>query len=121
MITTCTITCTASSQQLTLGSGHSRLLAPRANELEFELDIDNQESVGFQVNDFVYAGHNYSVVVTATRNGIAQTWSRNSGVCSSPIETSEIDLDLDVTATAPGVAPLIGGGTVRIRFKGKPD
>lgn len=119
MTTTCTITCAVSSQQILLGSNHPRLLVPRTNELEFEIVAN--ESVGFQISDFVHAGLQYTVAVTSTRNGVVQTWTRNNGVSSSPLETSEIELDIDITATAPGVAPFIGGGTVVIRSKGKPD
>lgn len=118
---TCAITCTVGSQQLALDSGHSRLLEPRANEFVFELDIDNAETVGFQINDFVHAGHTYTVAVTATRNGATQTWMYDNGACSSPIESSPIELDIDVTATATGAPPLTGGGVIRIQPKGKPD
>ncbi len=118
---TCAITCTVSSQQLSLDSGHSRLLEPRANEFEFELDIDNNETVGFQISDFVHAGNAYTVSVTATRNGTSQTWTHSNGVCSSPIESSQGLLDIDVTATTQGAPPVTGGGVIRIQPKGKPD
>jgi hypothetical protein len=118
---TCAILCVASSQQLALDSGHSRLREPRTNEFELELDIENQETVGFQIGDFSHGGNNYTVSVTAVRNGVPQTWTRSNGVCSSPIESNEIELDIDVTATAPGVSPLIGGGVIRVQPKGKPD
>jgi hypothetical protein len=117
----CAITCVPSSLQLSLDSGHSRLLEPRTNEFEFELDVENDETVGFRISDFVHAGNSYTVVVTATRNGIVQTWTRSNGVSSSPIEADEIDLTIDVTATAPGASTLNGGGMIRIQPKGKPD
>ncbi len=120
-MTTCAIICTVSSQQLALDSAHSRLVEPRANEFEFELDIDNNEIVGFQIGDFSYQGHDYTVSVTAMRNGTAQTWTHSNGVCSSPTESDEIELDIDVTATASGQSPLTGGGVIRILPKGKPD
>lgn len=120
-MTTCAITCSVSSQQLALDSAHSRLLEPRANEFDFELDVENDEIVGFQIADFVYGGSTYTVSVTAMRNGTAQTWTRSNGVCSSPTENDEVELELDVTATAPGQSPLIGGGVIRIQPKGKPD
>jgi hypothetical protein len=121
-MTTCALTCFVSSQQLALDSAHSRLLEPRTNEFEFELDVDNAETVGFQIADFVHGGNTYTVAVTATRNGTnPQTWTHSSGVCSSPMESSEIELGLTVTATASGQPPLGGGGTIRIQPKGKPD
>jgi hypothetical protein len=121
MTTTCSIICSVGSQQLALDSGHSRLLKPRTNEFELVLDIENHETVSFQVGDFVHAGHNYTVAVTATCNGTTQTWTHSNGVCSSPTENDEIELDIDVTATAPGVSPLTGGGVIRIQPKGRPD
>lgn len=121
MTITCPIICAVSSQQLALDSGHSRLLRPRTNEFELQLDIENDESVGFQVSDFVHAGISYTVVVTATRNGTAQTWLHGNGMSMSPIEHGETELDIDITATAPGVSPLIGGGKIRVQPKGKPD
>jgi hypothetical protein len=117
----CAIICNVGSQHLSLDSGHSRLLEPRANELEFELDIENNESVGFQISDFVHAGNNYTVVVTATCNGTVQTWTRSNGVSSSPIENEENDITIDITATAPDASTLNGGGMIRLRPKGKPD
>lgn len=120
-MTTCGITCTVSAQQLALDSAHSRLLEPRANEFEFELDVDNNESVGFQIADFVYGGHSYTVAVTAVRNGTVQTWAHSNGICSSPAENNEIVLDIDVTATASGQTPITGGGVIRIQPKGRPD
>lgn len=120
-MTTCAITCTVSSQQLALDSAHSRLVEPRSNEFDFELDVDNNEVVGFQIADFVYGGNTYVVSVTAMRNGTVQTWTHSNGVCSSPSENDGIQLDIDVTATAPGQSPLIGGGVIRIQPKGKPD
>lgn len=120
-MTTCAITCTVSSQQLSLDSAHSRLREPRNNEFEFELDIDNNETVGFQISDFVHQGNNYTVSVVATRNGTTQTWTHTNGTCSSSNESSEIELDIDVTATASGQSPLSGGGVIRILPKGKPD
>jgi len=120
-MTTCAITCSVSSQQLALDSAHHRLVEPRANEFEFEIDIDNNESVGFQISDFTHAGRAYTVSVTAKRNGTVQTWAYNNGVCSSPAESSAAEFDIDITATAPGVSPLIGGGVIRIQPKAKPD
>lgn len=117
--TTCSIICVASSQQLLLDSGHIRLREPRSNE--FELDVDNDETVRFQISDFTYAGNDYTVSVTAVRNGTTETWTHSAGVCLSPIESGEVELDIDVTATAPGVSPLIGGGIIRVQPKGKPD
>lgn len=120
-MTTCAINCVPSSQQLALDSGHSQLLEPRTNEFEYELDIDNNESVGFQISDFVHAGNTYTVSVVAMRNGTPQTWTHSNGVCSSPSESDEIELEIDVTATTPNASPMTSGGVIRILPKGKPD
>ena len=120
-MTTCAINCSISSQQLDLASGHTRLLLPRINEFEIEVDFDNNESVGFQISDFVYGGDTYTVTVTSVKNGITQTWTRSNGVCSSPVEGSEVDLDIDVTATGPGASTFTKGGTICVLRKGKPD
>lgn len=121
MTITCAILCVASSQQLQLDSGHSRLSEPRTNEFELELDVEGNESVSFQISDFAYAGHSYTVAVTATRNGVPETWPHANGVCTSPTETDEVELELDVTATSAGVSTLNSGGVIRIQPKGKPD
>jgi len=121
MTVTCSIVCVVSSNQLQLDSGHARLTEPRTNEFEFELDIDNNEVVGFQVADFTHAGNYYTVSVTAIRNGVTQTWSHSNGVCSSPTENDDIDIDITVTATSPGQSTLSRGGVIRIKPKGKPD
>lgn len=120
-MTTCAITCSVSSQQLALDSGHNRLVEPRTNEFVFELDVANNESVGFQISDFVHAGRAYTVSVTSTRNGTVQTWARTNGISSSPTEITAAELDVDVTASSPGVSPLAGGCVIRIQPKGKPD
>jgi hypothetical protein len=118
---TCPIICVASSQQLMLDSGHSRLIEPRANEFVVEIDIESNEAVGFQIADFSYAGNDYTVSVTAVRNGVNQTWTRSDGICTSPIEDDEVEVDINVMASAPGVTPLIGGGAIRVLPMGKPD
>lgn len=121
LVTTCAIVCSVSSQQLALDSAHVRLLEPRSNEFEFELDIENSEIVKFTVSDFVHAGNNYAVSVVATRNGTAQTWTHTNGTSSSPTENDEIDLTIEVTATASGVPTLNGGCVIRVQPRGKPD
>lgn len=122
-MTTCTIHCSInSSQSLDLDSGHQYLQETRTNEFLYELDIDNNESVIFQINDFVHGGTSYTVAVTATpTGGTPVTWTHSGSGCVSPSHTSAVTLTLAVTATPSSGAPVTGGGIIRIEPKGKPD
>ncbi len=123
MTTTCEINCTVdSTHALLLTSGHERLEAPRSGEFEFSLNIDEQEQVRFEVPNFSHAGSSYSVVVQAQRVGGANhVWPTAGDGCISPLESGAAELAIDVTATPASGTPLVGGGIIRIRPKGKPD
>lgn len=122
-MTTCAINCSiGSSQQLELDSGHQALQEPRANEFVYELDIEGQETVDFQIDDFTHSGTNYVVAVTAVRDGgSSESWVRDGQASRSSQEQSEVELSITVVATPGSGAPVTGGGVIRLEPKGKPD
>lgn len=122
-MTSCTINCSVnSSSQLELSSNHSQIKQSNPNELTFELDILNNETVDFRVPDFVHNGITYTVEVTATRpNQSPSAWPHDGSQCVSPQESAETNLDLDITGTPASGSALSGGGVVLVRPKGRPD
>ena len=122
-MTTCAISCNInSSQDMELDSGHQYLEEVRSDEFLYELDVDNNENVGFRIDDFVQGATSYTVSVTATPTGGSPvTWTRNGTGCVSPQETAPVELSLVVTATPRSGSPVTGGGIIRIEPKGKPD
>ncbi len=122
-MTTCALICSINSLgTLDLDSGHQDLEETRSNEFLYKLDIDNNESVSFRIDDFVSGGTSYTIAVTATPTGGAPvSWTHNGSGCVSAAHTAEVELTLLVTATPPSGPPKTGGGILRIETKGKPD
>lgn len=122
-MTTCAINCNINSSQATeLDSGHQYLEEVRSDEFLYELDVDNNESVDFGIDDFTQGGTSYTISVTATPTGGSPvTWTHNGTGCVSPQESAPVELTLVVTATPSSGSPVTGGGIIRIEPKGKPD
>jgi len=126
MSVTCPIICSVNqSQQIEVTSGHARLTEPSPNTFEIEVDTETEESIEFEVPDFVHDGTTYSVTVVATRTdentNTTSTWSYTNNRCVSPKETADVELDLDITGTPPSGTPLAGGAHIRLRPQGRPD
>lgn len=122
-MTTCAINCSInSSQQLELDSGHQELQEPRTNDFLYELDIDNNESVDFEIPDFTHGNNDYAVSVTAIRDGgTTETWNHNGQAATSFSEPAEVELSITVVATPSSGPTVTGGGVIRVEPKGKPD
>ncbi|MEZ4382261.1 MAG: hypothetical protein R3A79_12995 [Nannocystaceae bacterium] len=115
------LTCSVDGEAAALSHDSTRIATVRQT---WEIDLDDEENVSFEIADFQQGGVTYTVAAQSSlEGGDWVAWPRSSAAAVSPQISDTGTLEIEIVATPAGSQAAAAGTTATtvLRRPGRPD